>query len=100
MKILLTGAAGQLGQALLPEKAKPLLRKPSSTNTVFYCNNSRGIRTHVHKSQPRRAAILNSSNECILYPSISTAIVRESLDKRGLSGGIEQKREPLAVNYL
>lgn len=25
---------------------------------------------------------------------------RESLDKRGLSGGIEQKREPLAVNYL
>ncbi len=37
------------------------------------------------------------------YLSIDEALadaIRESLDKRGLSGGIEQKREPLAVNYL
>lgn len=76
MKVLLTGAAGQLGQALLLEKAKLLLRKPSSTNTVFYRNISRRIRTHVHKSHPRQVAILNSSNQCILRPSTSTAIVR------------------------
>jgi hypothetical protein len=31
---------------------------------------------------------------------VASKLVRESLDKRGLSGGIEQKREPLAVNDL
>jgi hypothetical protein len=31
---------------------------------------------------------------------ILEAALKESLDKRSLSGGIEQKREPLALNYL
>jgi hypothetical protein len=47
---------------------------------------------HQHRSTMAREAQRTADK-----PAIST---KESLDKRGLSGGIEQKREPLAVNYL
>ena len=45
-------------------------------------------------SEAAVAEVSAESREILVFTS------KESLDKRGLSGGIEQKREPLAVNYL
>jgi len=47
-----------------------------------------------------KSAYTSAGWRYLLWNSTDLLRLKESLDKRGLSGGIEQKREPLAVNYL